>query len=454
MYIIGLDIGTTSVCGICCDGKSGEIVQTITRPNPGFIDGSHSWEKLQDAKLLIDEVKKIAEELVDTWKEIDSIGITGQMHGIVYLDACGNPVSPLYTWQDGRGNQLYQDGETYAEWLSQLTGYVLATGYGAVTHFYNMKNDLIPNTANTFCTIHDLAAMTLGGVAKPILHPSDAASFGLYDLRTNQFNEAAITLAGMDKSFFPEVQSGYQVLGKTTQGIPISVAIGDNQASVLGAVRDMENSLLINVGTGSQISCVVSDVPETAEMDCRPLVGENYILAGSSLCGGRAYAILEKFLRETAAIVTDSKVDSAYGAMKKVMEHYQAPSHKLRVDTTFSGTRKNPDRRGCICNIDIENLTMSNLCDGVMCGMAEELYEMYLQMKPFLKNVPNKIVASGNGIRLNRHLAQRFQYIFGMPLFVPSHTEEAAFGAALFGMCAAEIVNDMKEAQRLITYCR
>lgn len=454
MYIIGLDIGTTSVCGICCERENGEIVQTITRPNPGFIHGSHSWEKLQDAKALIEEVKVIATELLETWKDVESIGITGQMHGIVYLDTCGNPVSPLYTWQDGRGNQLYQDGKTYAEWLAQLTGYPLATGYGAVTHFYNMMNGMIPDTANTFCTIHDLAAMALSGVTKPILHPSDAASFGLYDLRTNRFDEAAIILAGMDASFFPEVQNGYHVLGKTTQGIPVSVAIGDNQASVLGAVRDMENSLLINVGTGSQISCVVSEIPETAELDCRPLIEKDYILVGSSLCGGRAYAILEKFLRETATIITESKVDSAYGAMSKVMDQYQAPLHKLKVDTAFSGNRTNPEKRGSIRNIDIENLTMSNLCDGVMYGIAEELYEMYKQMKPFLKTKPNKIVASGNGIRLNRHLAQRFQYIFGMPLFVPSHKEEAAFGAALFGMCAAGNVDSMKEAQRLINYCR
>ena len=81
MYRIGLDIGTTSVCGICCDGKTGEIRQTITRPNPGFIAGNHSWERLQDAEALIKEVKEIASELLEGWHEVAS-GSRGRCTGL------------------------------------------------------------------------------------------------------------------------------------------------------------------------------------------------------------------------------------------------------------------------------------------------------------------------------------------------------------------------------------
>ena len=70
-------------------------------------------------------------------------------------------MSPLTIWQDGRGDQVYKDGKTYAACLSELTGYPVATGYGAVTHFYNTVNGLVPSDAVTFCTIHDLAVMAL-----------------------------------------------------------------------------------------------------------------------------------------------------------------------------------------------------------------------------------------------------------------------------------------------------
>ena len=452
MQVLGLDIGTTSICGICCDAHSGKILEVVTVSNDATVPGQHAWEKMQDPKLLIQKVKEIAETLLQKWTNVCAIGVTGQMHGIVYLDEEGETVSPLFIWQDGRGDQVYKEGKTYAQWLGECTGYALATGYGAVTHFYNVVNGLVPKTAKTFCTIHDLAAMVLANVTTPVLHPSDAASFGLYDLRFNQFDKDAILAAGMNPEFFPEVKTGYPILGKTATGIPVSVAIGDNQASVLGSVKDMEKSLLVNVGTGSQISCIVRGVPVHCEVDCRPLTEDLYLLAGSSLCGGRAYAILEKFLRETARLVTGVQVDSAYSAMDKVVEELDRTEPALVVDTSFSGTRQEPDKRGSIRNINIDNLTMAHLCDGVMNGIAGELYTLYQQMQPMLQKVPCQMVASGNGVRLNKHLTERFVKAFGLPLFIPRHKEEAAFGAALFGMVAASVKESIQAAQELIYY--
>ncbi len=68
----------------------------------------------------------------------DSIGMTGQMHGMLYVDHRGEAVSPLYTWQDGNGNELTKDGRTYAEILGEATG-TAASGYGLTTHYYLQK---------------------------------------------------------------------------------------------------------------------------------------------------------------------------------------------------------------------------------------------------------------------------------------------------------------------------
>lgn len=452
MHVIGLDIGTTSLCGILCDADSGKILRSVSKPNDTFLTASQPWEKLQDPKALIQRLTEIASELMAE-ESVAAIGVTGQMHGIVYLNSEGDPVSPLTIWQDGRGDQPYKDGKTYASYLSELTGYHLATGYGAVTHFYNTVNGLIPETATTFCTIHDLAVMALTDRKTPLLHPSDAASFGLYDLKHDAFDTAAITAAGMDPTFFPEVATGFALGGYTPTGIPVSVAIGDNQASVLGSVCDLDHSILVNVGTGSQISCVVSAIPKTNELDCRPLVDGKWLLAGSSLCGGRAYAILERFLRDTAACITGQTVESAYPAMDRLMAEYTPSYQSLQVDTRFSGTRKQPEQRGAITNIAIDNLTMANLCDGVMNGMVAELHDLYEDIHPFLSHPPKQLIGSGNGIRFNAPLAQRFSNAFDLPLSIPAHREEAAYGAALFALVASGIVPTLEMAQTRIHYC-
>lgn len=132
--------------------------------------------------------------------------------------------------------------------------------------------------------------------------------------------------------------------------------------------------------------------------------------------------------------------------------HYIETENPLLINTAFSGTRQEPEKRGSISNIDINNLTMPNLCDGVMNGMVGELYDFYQQMIPLLRTIPSKMVGSGNGIRLNNHLAKRFAKTFEMPINIPIHKEEAAFGSTLFGLTVAKGFTDMKETQQLIHY--
>lgn len=449
MYSIGLDIGTTSVCGILVDIKRGEIKKSLTLDNDTFIKTENEFEKIQNAEKLIGIATKIYDELTAHITPL-SIGITGQMHGIVYLSDEGEILSPLKIWQDGRGDLPYKDGLSYAEYMSEKTGYSLATGYGAVTYFYDKVNGLVPSNAKKFCTIHDLLAMTLCGRKTPLVHSSDAASFGLFDLNKNDFDALAIEKLGLDASLFPEVCGGTEIVG-TKNEIPVSVAIGDNQASFLGSVANKEDSILINVGTGSQISLSAQIVPENKAIDCRPLLSGSYILAGSSLCGGRAYALLEKFFREVAEAVTGTKVKSAYPAMDKIMEDY-SKEKSLFVSTLFDGTRQNPEKRGSIEGISTENLTMADLCDGFMWGMAEELYSMFEQMKPYIKSQKTMLIGSGNGIRFNAPLRKRFEKLFGLKMVIPQNKEEAAFGAVLYSLVAAGIEPDFNKASRLIKY--
>ena len=74
--------------------------------------------------------------------------------------------------------------------------------------------------------------------------------------------------------------------------IPVTVAIGDNQASFLGAAGSENNTLLVNMGTGGQISVLTDQYFETEGIEARPFLGGKYLLVGASLCGGKAYALL------------------------------------------------------------------------------------------------------------------------------------------------------------------
>ena len=61
------------------------------------------------------------------------------MHGMLYVDASGRAVSSLYTWQDGSGELLLENGESSVQLLKEVGA--AASGYGIVTHFYLQKKD-------------------------------------------------------------------------------------------------------------------------------------------------------------------------------------------------------------------------------------------------------------------------------------------------------------------------
>lgn len=424
MYAIGIDIGTTSICGVKVSLDKKNTVKSITRNSNAYIKGTADFEKIQSVDRILDVALGILHELIDG--DVKVIGVTGQMHGILYTNKNGDAVSPLYTWEDGRGNLPYKD-TTYAEYLKT------PSGYGNVTDFYNRKNGLVPSDAVGYCTIHDYLVMKLCSLKKAQIHVTDAASFGLFDILKNSFDYEN----GID------VITDYKIAGEY-KGIPVAVAIGDNQASVLSSL-DNEEKILINVGTGSQVTAITDKIIDAENIEMRPFFEGKYIAVGAALCGGRAYSLLKDFFKSALSPLKPVTDDEVY----KIMQGYLDESEEeLEVDTRFAGTRRDNTVKGSIVGISTENLTPSAMTRGVLSGMINELYEMIAPTGVKIQG----IVGSGNGIRKNRALIEIAEKKFSLKMQVPCHTEEAAMGATMFALIAVGYYKNIKEAVKQIKY--
>lgn len=427
MKTLGLDIGTTSISAVVFEDKTG-VLAARTYKNDSFLDGK-PWERIQDPLKIRTTAMSVVNELLTIFPDVGAIGVTGQMHGILYLDTQGRPVSPLYIWQDGRGSLPYDAAQSWTAYLSEATGYPLSTGYGLVTHAYNLRHGLVPEAAVKLCTIHDYLAMDLAGKTVPVTDPTDAASLGMYDLKSRQFDPEALRKAGIDPAMLPEVASD-PYLGTGRLGIPVFNAIGDNQASFLGSTEGRTDVLLVNMGTGGQISVYSPEYLETDTLETRPFPDGGWLLVGASLCGGRSYALLETFFRETVKMVTGEEV-SAYEAMDKALEN-TAPENVPSVSTLFQGTRQDSSLRGSITGLTPDNFTPVHLLHGLMQGMADELCSMYGGYLAKGGKAPDAMIGSGNGLRKNKHLCRIFEKTFGCPLTLSQYQEEAACGAAIY----------------------
>ena len=550
MITVGIDLGTTTISLAVFDTGRKKVIEAKTTANHSFIETGNDWERIQDVQKITATAKAELDALLERHPDISAIGLTWQMHGILYLDAEGRCISPLYTWQDQRGNlpafaaedeageercasplytwqdqrgnlpafaaedgpagerrtsplytrqdqrgnlpefaaedepaegrcisPLYtwqdqrgnlpefaaEDGSAQGSaetadgcgacpegpehggehsarrrlsmtgWIRERCGIETASGYGLVTHCYQCRKGLVPESAAALCTIPDYLGMVLTGRKRPLLHAGMAASLGFFDVQRGEFLRDALRLAGADVSVLPEVTDEAAVLG-TYRGLPVVTAMGDNQASFLGSAGADGDALLVNMGTGGQISVLSDRYFAAPGIEARPFLPGRYLLAGSSLCGGRAYAILENFLRSYLAAAGAGNCQQ-YGTMEalaqKTLEMREGTDCGLRVSTTFKGTRVDPDMRGSITGIDENNFTPGNLILGVLEGMTRELYDMYMTICAGAGIRAERVVASGNGVRRNPVLQRLIAQMFQAKLQLADCEEEAACGAAL-----------------------
>ena len=361
MKTIGIDIGTTTVCGVLIDSEDGNLLEVNTLKNDSSLSSDYEWERKQNPERIVQLCNSILESYIQEHDDIESIGVTGAMHGIVYIGKDGKAVSPLYTWQDQRGNQINsKTGKSYVEELTEIAGYDMATGFGLATHYYNLKNDMVPDQAVSFCTIPDYVATSFTKEKELLMHQSMAASFGLYDIKKSKFDIDQAKKAGMEESYFPKVTQENKICGNTKEGIPVSVALGDNQASFLGSVNK-ECKVLLNVGTGSQLSVYSKKIIEAKGIECRPYLNDSWILAGSALCGGYAYSLMKKFFEDVLSISGVSAKRAIYDIMNEAAEAAYHEQPQLTVDTRFNGTRYDKSITGNVMGLKESTFTPGHL---------------------------------------------------------------------------------------------
>lgn len=430
---LGIDIGTTTISAAVADLDGKKLVESFNIQGGRFVPSPIPNAKEQSPTEIVKKVEELLETALASHPDIGAIGFTGQMHGIIYCDGNGNATSNLATWQDGRA-----DARICREIL-KTTGCNVSPGYGLATHYYNVKNSVVPHDAASVCTVMDYAAMKICGLSRPVMHTTNAHSFGFFDIEKNDFDKAALKKLGIDTALLPAVTADNKIIGRY-RNIPVAVAIGDNQASFFGAVKDEDGSVLANYGTGSQISCVSQLPREIGRMECRPYIGGKYLLCGSALCGGRAYAILEGFFREFMG------GENCYGKLNAIAESAFGKVEPLDVCTKFSGERGNPDLKGSILGISESNFNPSALTLGVLYGMARELEEMYSELG-FKRE---KLITSGNVARKNPVFCRVLSDVFNMEVTLTSGKEEAAMGSALFASLSSGMACSYTEAKDCI----
>ena len=451
--LLGVDIGTTKLCAVAVAADGGTLLAVESAPNATRLSAGPDAAE-QDAAVFLARLPALLSRLQRHPALAGAcplaLGVTGQMHGVVLADTTGTPLSPLITWQDGRGNRRAGSGRSYVDEVRHRLGAAApaesgctpASGYGAVTLLRLREEGLLPAGA-TALTMQDLLVATLCG--QMVTDATDAASWGLFDVRHGErWLPGAADALGLPESLLPAVLPTGSLAGTLLPGpaertgwlpagLPVAVALGDNQASFLGSVPALADTVLVNLGTGGQMSVPLDHYTRVEGLDTRPLLPGLWLLVGASLCGGRAYQVLERFFAAVGRDLFGNEDDtSRYELMNRLAAAAEADCGGLLADTRYAGTRLDPAAHGALLGITTDNFTPANLTRAVIAGMVEELAAFYRQAHEAGAH-PTHLTASGNAVRRNRLVRQEIEHRLAMPLTLPPCEEEAAYGAALIG---------------------
>lgn len=460
--ILSLDIGTSKICALAVDVRSGAVLDRQSVGNDTNIQDLAEQRHEQDpGRILVVCVKLLAEligRIESDPSDVEAICVTGQMHGLLLVDADLQPVTKLITWRDGRSlasgpGSLASARQALDESAPRRLGCFLQAGYGGATLHWLAQNGGLRADWRAL-SIADYMSAALAGVAAT--DPSGAAGFGLFNLAREDWDPEVLGALGIPLELLPSIRPSGSLLGTLRPsvarrlGIESSVKIcsslGDNQASVIGARGLRDDVAVVNLGTGGQIS-VFHDEPDfNPRLETRPMPFGGFIQVGASLSGGGSYDYLRLFFSDVVREICDltPSKEEIYSRMNEMAARALAGAQGLKADTRFNGSRNDPNRRGSFSNIDGENLVPANLVRAVMEGVVEELAELARSTD---MSGARGIVASGNMVRKNLLVLDMMEECFDLPCSTGPTEEEAALGMALvcalgLGMASEEELAD------------
>lgn len=471
--VLGLDLGTTSISAVAVD-SSGEVLRTVTQNHAADIAGLPPGQAEQDPLRLRQRAWEVLRELTSGLPQPpQAIGLTGQMHGIVLLDSTRRPLTHLITWQDRRAIEPHPDqtGSLLDVLLARVdeesfrrAGCRLAAGFGGTTLFVLRQTGRLPSKTAAIALIADwlAAELTEGDL---LTDRSNAASLGLYDLQEDRWSPPLLSATEVPVVWLPRVAESGAVIGGVSPaaaaatglpvGLPVCNALGDNQAAIVGSLPLGDEVVQINIGTGGQLARILSRFEHREGMETRYLPPGRYMLVGAGLAGGDAFAWVQRtisaWLRAFDVVLPDEVV---YERLERLMRVSPEDAEGLECAPYFRGTRREPHRRGEFRGVSVGNFTPANVGRAVLNGIAAGM-EMFYRLAGTAGPWPaERIIATGNAVRRNPLLIQRLANVLQLPVDVPVHREEAAYGAALLAGAQTGLWRTLSEAGRCIRHQR
>lgn len=469
MSFLGIDIGTSGTKALVLS-RNGRVLATaeapheLLTPRPGWSEQRPEgaggwWEAVVAAVRAV--VKKAGRR-----EAIEAVGLSGQMHGSVFLDKAGKVLRPALLWNDQRTQMQCREIEEKAGGRAKLIERVsnpALTGFTAPKILWLRENE--PKRFEKCVKVllpKDYIRWRLTG--EYATEVSDASGTLLLDVKRRKWHEGLMGLLGLDMGLLPRVYESQEVTGVVSadaaaqlgipQGVPVVGGGGDQAAGAVGTGVVESGLVSAAMGTSGVIFAAssepVTDPAGRVHTMCHA-IPDTWCVFGCMLsAGGSLQWMRNTFFGEELRQLKKAGKEAGeiYPRMMKMAEAAPAGAEGLVFLPYLTGERcphANPDARGAFIGLTPRHnlgYMVRAAVEGITFGMREQVAIFRAMGIPI-----REIRASGGGAR-SAFWRQLQADMYGAPVVTINVAEGAALGAAILAGVGAGAYGSVAEACR------
>ena len=460
-YLLGVDLGTSGTKTVLFD-VNGQAIASETveyplhQPQNGWAEQAPEdwWDAARTT------IRSVIDQSGVKAEDIKGLGISGQMHGLVLLDADGNVLREAILWCDGRTQEECDEitNTIGRERLIQITANPALTGFTAGKILWVRKHEpelwakvrhiLLPKDYVRFKLTGEYAS-----------EMSDASGTNLLDVPNRCWSKEILDALNIDDSLMPRLTESSDVAGYITSeaaqltglvaGTPVAGGAGDNAAAAVGTGVVVEGKAFTTIGTSGVVFAhsdkVQIDPQGRVHTFCAAVPGA-YTVMSCTLAAGLSL----KWYRDTfcqAEIDAAKEMDTdPYILMNQQAEKSPIGANRLIFLPYLMGERSpllDSNARGAFIGLSAIH-TRKDLLRAVMEGVTYS-QRQNLDVLRAMHVAPDTMLACGGGAK-SPFWRKMMADVFNMPVKTVKNTEGPALGAAILAGVAAGIYKDIPSA--------
>lgn len=458
---VGIDLGTHAVKTIAIDenGRSLALRERrypILQPSPGFAEQSpQDWWSATTACL---HALLEAPEMRNC--RIRSVGLSGQMHGLVALDERGMALRNAIIWPDTRTAEICREWSESgsAEQFTNVTGLPLATGFlGTSLEWLRRKEpDVFQKTAMLLLP-KDYVRLRLTNVIAT--DPSDASGTYLFDIRDRQWSDLVLEGLGFNRSILPPIMRTLSIAGEVSgaaaeetglpKGTPVAVGGSDQAMAALALGLERPGQVAVAISTGGTIITRINSVIVDSRLHTLcDATEDSWLLMGAALSAGSAISWFTEQVVGVGASASLSGETPSIDRLVSLADAVPAGSNGLFFLPYLSGDRTphmNPNAQGSFVGLTLYH-SAAHFVRAILEGVAYSLHgSVALFREHGLKVEETLCYAGGSQSAVWRQIIAD---VFDSPVEWRLFSDYSALGAAHCGARALGTSVPLSESAR------